>query len=344
MTTRRVGLKDVARAAGVSVGTVSHVLNHPERVSESRREAVQRAIERLGFVRDESARQLRAGYSSTVGLLLLDAWNPAFAEMARGVEDAAAEAGMTLLMANSARSLEREKASLTVFSEHRVAGAIVVPHDPLSSELHRVRAGGVPLVVLDRMDPREGAVSVGVDDTLGGRLAAEHLLRLGHRAVAFAGDPALAIPVRDRHDGVSAVVAEAGATLVDLPCALSVEGGREVGAAIAAMPAEQRPGAVACAVDVVAVGILQELQRHGIRVPEDVSVVGYDDIPLAAQLAVPLTTVARPHHAMGVAAFTLLLAVVRGETPHEPHRLFAPALVVRGSSGPAAPTTTDGST
>lgn len=335
---RRVGLKDVARAAGVSVGTVSHVLNHPERVGTARREAVERAIEELGFVRDESARQLRAGYSSTVGLLLLDAWNPAFAEMARGVEDAAAEAGMTLLMSNSARSLERERAALKVFSEHRVAGAVVVPHDPRSQELHQVRAGGVPVVVLDRTDPRDGVVSVGVNDVLGGRLAAEHLLELGHRRLAFVGDPSLAVPVQDRFEGVRAAAAEAGVELVELDCPLSVEGGRTAGRTLAQMPVAERPTAVACAVDVVAVGLLQELPRHGVDVPGQVSVLGYDDIPLAAQLAVPLSTVARPHYAMGTAAFELLRAVVRGETPAEPHQVFAPTLVARASSAPLGAT------
>lgn len=335
MADRRVGLKDVAAAAGVSVGTVSHVLNHPERVSEGRRAAVERAITDLGFVRDESARQLRAGYSTTIGLLLLDAWNPAFAEMGRGVEDAAAKAGMTLLMSNSARDLGREDTYLRVFSEHRVAGAVVVPHDPLSQGLHQVRAGGVPVVVLDRTDRREGVVSVGVDDRLGGQLAAEHLLALGHRRLAFAGDTSVAAPVADRRDGF--LEATAGAAEVEqLPCELTIDGGRAIALELLDRPPAHRPTAVQCAVDVAAVGLVHELHRHGVRVPEDLSVVGYDDIPLAAELTVPLTTIARPHHAMGVAAFDLLATMIGGLAPPEPHLVFAPSLVIRGSSAPVA--------
>lgn len=337
MAERRVGLKDVAAAAGVSVGTVSHVLNHPERVSEQRRAAVERAISELGFVRDESARQLRAGYSTTIGLLLLDAWNPAFAEMGRGVEDSAAKAGMTLLMSNSARDLGRENTYLRVFSEHRVAGAVVVPHDPLSEGLHQVRAGGVPVVVLDRTDPRDGVVSVGVDDRLGGRLAAEHLLGLGHRRLAFAGDTTVAAPVADRRDGFLEAAAAGGATVVELPCELTIDGGRTVALQLLDLPAEERPTAVQCAVDVAAVGLVHELHRHGVRVPEDLSVVGYDDIPLAAELTVPLTTVARPHHAMGVAAFDLLASMIAGMDPVDPHPVFEPRLVVRGSTSAVVP-------
>ncbi len=336
MVSRRIGIKDVAARAGVSQGTVSHVLNHPDRVRPERRDAVERAIAELGFVRHESARQLRAGYSRTIGLLLLDAWHPSFQTMARGVEDATEAAEMTLLISNSGRSLERERTYLRVFSEHRMAGAVVIPHDQYSPELHQIAADGMPIVLLDRAEVREGVLSVGVDDVEGGRLAAEHLLALGHRHLLFVGDETLAVPVHDRLVGVREAVDRSGpGTRLDVvSCALTGEAGREVGDDLAGTPATRRATGIVCAIDLLAIGLLQGLHQHGVTAPADVSIVGYDDIPFSAQLSVPLTTVRRPHYDMGVAAVGLLRAALAGDEPARTHTGFTPELVVRSSSGP----------
>lgn len=336
---RGVGMRDVARLAGVSHGTVSHVLNHPDRVSPARREAVERAIRELGFVRHEAARHLRAGYSSTIGLLLLDAWNPGFTDVARGVEAASTEHGLTVLMSNTARDIEREKTSLRLFAEQRVAGVIVIPHDQYAEGLHQVRAGGIPVVVVDRAETGDEAMSLAVDDVRGGELAARHLIELGHRHLAFVGDETLAVPVHDRLSGVRKAVAEAGrgVRLDVLPADLTVEAGRLVGDALSATPATERPTGVTTAIDLLAIGVLQGLLQGGVRVPDDVSLVGYDDIPAATQLSVPLTTIRRPHYEMGVAAVQMLTTAAAGDTPDPRHRDFAPELVVRGSTGPHHP-------
>ena len=332
----RVGIKDVARLAGVSQGTVSNVLNHPDRVSEVRREAVTRAIAELGFVRHEAARHLRAGYSRTVGLLLLDAWNPGFNEVARGVEDSTSHRGLTVLISNSARDPERERAYLRLFSEHRVAGLIVVPHDEFADDLHRIRTGGIPVVVVDRAETDEAGMSVAVDDVTGGELAARHLIELGHRHLAFVGDRAAAAPVHDRLTGVEKAVAQASdeVRLDVYPAELTAEGGRETGERLAALPREDRPTAVTTAIDLLAIGVLQALLQQGLRVPEDVSLIGYDDIPFTRQLSVPLTTVRRPHYDMGTTAAEILATALAGETPRPRHVVFEPTLVVRESTGP----------
>ncbi|MGI9086036.1 MAG: LacI family DNA-binding transcriptional regulator [Aeromicrobium sp.] len=332
----RAGIKDVARLAGVSQGTVSNVLNHPARVGRARREAVERAIEELGYVRHEAARHLRAGYSTTVGLLLLDAWNPGFIEVARGVEDTTSSRGLAVLISNSARDIERERSYLRLFSEQRMAGLIVVPHDDSADGLHRIRSGGIPVVVLERAESGAQQMSVSVDDVTGGELAARHLIALGHRSLAFVGDEDAAAPVHDRLTGVRNAVAEAvGDVHLDvLPAELTVEAGRATGERIAAMSPEQRPTAVATAIDLLAIGVLQALQQHGIRVPEDISLVGYDDIPFARQLSVPLTTVRRPHYEMGTTAATMLATSLAGETPERRHVVFPPDLVVRESTAP----------
>ena len=333
----RVGIKDVARLAKVSQGTVSNVLNHPERVGRIRREAVERAIQQLGFVRHEAARHLRAGSSSTVGLLLLDAWNPGFTEVARGVEDTTTQRGWTVLISNSARDTKREQAYLRLFSEGRVAGLIVVPHDQFSDGLRRIRAGGVPVVVVDRAETGDEGMSVAVDDVTGGELAARHLIELGHRHLAFVGDEGAAAPVHERLTGVRKAIAASGMDIrLDvLPAELTAEAGRLVGEQLATMPARDRPTAVTAAIDLLAFGVLQSLLQQGIRVPEDISLMGYDDIPFTRQLSVPLTTVRRPHYEMGTTAAELLTAALAGHAPEQRHVVFQPELVVRDStSGP----------
>lgn len=326
----------MARLAGVSQGTVSNVLNHPARVSQARRESVEQAIKELGYVRHEAARHLRAGYSTTVGLLLLDAWNPGFIEVARGVEDTTSSRGLAVMISNSARDIERERTYLRLFSEQRTAGLIVVPHDEFTEGLHHIRAGGMPVVVLERAESGTHSMSVSVDDVTGGELAARHLISLGHRALVFIGDEGTAAPVHDRLTGVRNAVAEAGddVHLDVLPAELTAEAGRATGEQIAALPPETRPTAVTTAIDLLAIGVLQALQQHGIRVPEDISLVGYDDIPFARQLSVPLTTVRRPHYEMGTTAATLLATSLAGETPESHHVVFEPELVVRESTGP----------
>lgn len=335
---RRATTKDVAQLAGVSQGTVSNVLNHPEWVSAAKRKAVEDAIAHLGFVRHEAARHLRTGYSQTIGLLLLDTDNPGFINMARGVEDYAIERGWNVLIANSARDLRREQSYLRVFTEARVAGVIVVPHDEFSDGLHRVRAGGMPAVVVDRLETGQGNISVAVDDRRGGWLAGRHLVDLGHRHIAFVGDESTATPVHDRLMGLRTAVTEVGSagTLEGLPAELSVEGGRIIGEKLATMPRSGRPTAIVTAIDLIAIGVLQTLLAHGIRVPDDISVVGYDDISFSKQLSVPLTSVRRPHYEMGATAAELLLSAVSGELLPKRHVVFEPELIVRSSTAPMA--------
>src|SRR5215211_4329633 len=174
---RRVSRVDVAAHAGVSEGTVSHVLNHPDRVLPATRERVEASIAELGFVRDEAARHLRAGYSTTIGLMLLDAWNPGFMEIARGVEGTVGER-WTILMSNSARDTGREHRYLPEYTERRVAGLIVIPNDQVSEEAHQLPHDHIPMVVVDRAERGANSMSVAVDDFAGGSVLADHLARL----------------------------------------------------------------------------------------------------------------------------------------------------------------------
>jgi LacI family transcriptional regulator len=328
-------IRDVARRAGVSLGTVSNVLNRPDQVGAVSREKVLAAITELGFVRNESARQLRAGTSRTLGLVVLDISNPFFTDVARGVEDVANAAGLAVILCNSDDRPEKEAAYLDLLAEQRVQGVLITPTADLSPHLDAMRRRGTPVVLVDRRAPAPGQCSVAVDDVLGGRLAADHLVERGHRRIAFVGGSSGLPQIEERHAGVAAAVREQwgseDALTVFSPPTLTVETGREAAAQIIGMPAAQRPTAVICANDLLALGVLQEMTRHGVRVPEECAIVGYDDIDFAAAAAVPLTSVRKPRRELGRRAAQLLLdESAEGHVHEQP--VFPPVLVVRESS------------
>jgi LacI family transcriptional regulator len=328
-------IRDVALCAGVSVGTVSNVLNRPQAVSPATRERVQTAIAALGFVRNESARHLRAGRSRTIGLVVLDIANPFFTDVARGVEDVAAAAGLAVMLCNSDDRADREAAHLDVLTEQRVQGVLITPTAELSEHVEALRSRGTPVVLLDRRATGPDQCAVAVDDALGGRLAADHLLERGHRRIAFIGSSGLP-QVHERHSGVAAAVREGtgsedALTLIS-PAHLTVAGGREAAAQIIGLPAGRRPTAAVCANDLIALGVLQEMVRHGVRVPEDFAIVGYDDIDFAAAAAVPLTSVRKPRVELGRRAAELLLDEASDPAHQHTQPVFEPTLVVRESS------------
>ena len=333
--TLAASIRDVAERAEVSVGTVSNVLNRPEVVSAGTRERVLAAIEALGFVRNESARQLRAGHSRTIGLVVLDIANPFFTDVARGVEDAVNAEGLAVILCNSDDRPEKEAAYLDVLAEQRVQGVLITPTADTAA-LDMLRLRGIPVVLLDRQAADPGQCSVAVDDVQGGRLAADHLIERGHRRIAFVGGSSGLPQVQERHDGVEQVVlAAAGsedALVVYSPSALTVAGGREAAEQIIGLPAARRPTAAICANDLMALGMLQEMVRHGVHVPDDFAIVGYDDIDFAAAAAVPLTSVRKPRQELGRRAAELLLDEVRNDDHLHEQLLFEPVLAVRQSS------------
>jgi LacI family transcriptional regulator len=318
------------------VGTVSNVLNRPDTVSEGTRQRVLDAIATLGFVRNESARHLRAGRSRTIGLVVLDIANPFFTDVARGVEEIANAEGLAVILCNSDDRPAKESAHLDVLAEHAVQGVLITPTAELSPALDALRERGVPVVLVDRRAAGSDQCSVAVDDVLGGRLAADHLLERGHRRIAFVGGASGLPQVHERHDGIELAVREAcgsdDALTVLSPATLTVAGGREAAEQIIGMPAARRPTAAICATDLLALGMLQEMVRHGVRVPEDFAIVGYDDIDFAAAAAVPLSSVRKPRYELGRRAAELVLDEARNPDHRHEQLLFEPQLVVRESS------------
>ncbi|WP_028934985.1 LacI family DNA-binding transcriptional regulator [Pseudonocardia spinosispora] len=329
-------MKDVAARAGVSLGTVSNVLNRPELVSESTRGRVLAAINTLGFVRNESARQLRAGSSRTLAYVVLDASNPFFTDVALGVQEAADAAGLAVYLCNSGQDPKRQSAYLDLLQEQRVEGVLITPVDAEDEHLRLLPRRGTPVVLVDRGAGADFC-SVTVDDRLGGELAATHLLDSGHRRIAFIGGPPALGQVADRAAGARAALLRAGHDpdgLVVLDTeALTVAQGRRAGERLVGLPASRRPTAAFCANDLVALGLLQQMVRLGLRVPDDLAIVGYDDIEFAQAAAVPLTSVSQPRHLLGRTAAELLMAEAGDELDHQ-HRevVFAPELIVRAST------------
>nr|WP_030742672.1 LacI family DNA-binding transcriptional regulator [Streptomyces sp. NRRL F-5135] len=336
MRRRPVGIKDVAGAAGVSVGTVSNVINRPETVTEETRRRVLTAIDRLGYVRSESARQLRAGRSRILAMLVLDMANPFFVAVASGAERSARAAGLGVMLCNSAESPAEEAAYLTMFSEQQVRGVLVTPADLSGGNLDAFRRHGIPFVLVDRIVPSAHGCSVSVDDVAGGALAVRHLLGRGHRDIAYVSGPMHLAQCRNRREGAELALAEAGlppGALRHVEAArLDVAAGRDAGARLLGMAS--RPGAVFCANDLLALGVLQTFYHAGVRVPEDVALAGYDDIEFASAAAVPLTSVRQPAFRLGAAAADLLIEETGDAAHAHEHRriVLQPELVVRGST------------
>lgn len=330
-----VSVKDVARTAGVSVGTVSNVLNRPDKVAPATVERVHAAIATLGFVRNDAARQLRAGRSRTIGLVVLDSANPFFAEVARGAEERAAEHGVIVLFGSSGQDAARENAYLDLFREQRVNGVLLTPLALDDARAETLETAGVPIVLLDA-EADGDLPSVAVDDVEGGYLAVQHLLQQGRRRILFAGGPASVRQVADRLEGARRALAEvSGATLeVAATDELTVLAGRLVGEGLAHRAAADRPDGVFCANDLVAVGVLQGAGILGsLRVPEDLALIGYDDIDFAQSTVVPLSSIRQPAREIGAAAVDALFAALE-DPDAAPQRIrFRPELVVRASTG-----------
>jgi LacI family transcriptional regulator len=340
MTT--ISIKEVARRAGVSVGTVSNVLNHPDTVAIATRRRVLSVITELGYVRNDSARQLRAGRSQTIAMVALDLANPFFTDVMRGAEFAAESGGVNIMVFNSAEDTGREKRHLDMLGGQRVLGVLITPVDETNNaRLDQLVDNGIPVVLVDSGAGSHHRCSGGVYDVLGGRRAGEHLRVLGHRRIAFIGGPFSIRLVADRHTGFTAAL-EAGPDIRLITTSnLTVAAGREAGQKIADLSLGRRPTAVFCANDLLALGVLQELTSHGVRVPRDVAIVGYDDIEFAEAAAVPLSSVRQPREQLGRAATQLLLEEVNEPESHEHrHVVFRPDLVVRRSSASKIAATT----
>lgn len=331
-----ISVRDVAANAGVSVGTVSNVLNRPELVSPSTVERVQRVIAELGFIRNDAARQLRAGSSRAMGLVVLDISNPFFSDLARGAEQAADENGSVILLGNSDQDPQREGFYLDLFEEQRVRGVLISPVGDVAPRLARLRSRGIAGVLVDHRIPGSGFSSVSVDDVAGGRLAVEHLLGLGRDRIAFIGGPMNLHQIIDRLDGARRAVAEApGHVSLEVieVSSLTILKGRAAGNRILERDPADRPDAIFAANDLIALGLVQSFAMgKGLRIPEDIAIVGYDDIDFAGSAVVPVTSIRQPSEVIGRTAVEMVIEEINNPALAGRDVVFQPEIVIRAST------------
>ena len=334
-----VSMRDVAALAKVSLGTVSNVLNSPDRVAEVTRIRVQAAIDKLGWVPNESARHLRAGRSRSIGMVVMDIANPFFTDVVKGAESLLYGQQYSVQVGNSDSDPDRESTLLERFEQERVGGVLFAPIDESIERVVRLRRQGIPVVMVDRAGSSPDFCSVGVDDLVGGRLAGQHLIERGHRRLAFVGGPSSLYQVRDRRRGIELAVEQAGdeySLLAVSTPELSLDAGVATAGELASLAEIERPTAVFAANDLLAIGMLQGFMTAGLRVPRDVAIIGYDDIAFAAAAAVPLSSIRQPRQDIGRKSAELLLTEIRAADAGEEHRheviRFTPQLVVRRST------------
>jgi LacI family transcriptional regulator len=332
----RVTIRDVAEQARVSLGTASNVLNSPDRVALETRERVLEVIERLGFVRSSAAHQMRGGQSRCFGAVVLDSSNPFSTQTIRGLEDAVHEQGSAVVLCSTDGSPDREARYLRLLEEQRVQGIVITPAGRSLVNLETLRHRGILIVLLDRRSGRGEFCSVSVDHAHGGELAARHLIALGHRRIAVINGPLHLLQCAERRRGVRRGVQQAGLKVDDSIIEYTIdpitafEQAEVTVDKFLAIP--DRPTAVVCANDQIAFTVLRALAERRVCVPRDLSVLGYDDVDLAAMLSPALTSIHQPKYELGRAAGQLLIE----ETvdPHHRHRAirFEPELVERQST------------
>ncbi|RLC99954.1 MAG: LacI family transcriptional regulator [Chloroflexi bacterium] len=309
----RVSIKDIAKAAGVSHSTVSRALGDSPLVKAETAARVQRLAQEMGYSPDAIARSLVTQQTRTVGVVVTTITDPFVAEVVQGVEDAAQENDYSVILASSAAEPERELAAVEMLRAKRVDSLIVTSSRVGALYLEHLERIGVPVVLVNNHNRQSGryTFSVSVDNQHGGHLATEHLIKRGHRRIGYVAGPANHSDDAERMAGYCQALDEAG-ILFDPTLVVSgngrLDGGERTLRTLAGLA--EPVTAVFCYNDMTAIGLLSAARRAGISVPENLAVVGFDDIPLAAHVYPPLTSIAQPQRDMGRQAMNMALALM----------------------------------
>ena len=335
-TAKTASLRDVADRAGVSVATASRVASGSAAVRPETRERVERAMRDLLYVAPG-----RTEPSGAIGLLMPEFGNPVFAALAQAMETRATAAGFATIICNTAGSAMREVDYVHMLLERRVEGMIFVCAeitDVRSEHSHygQLLEQGARLVFVNGASESLPVTAVGVDERASGRIATEHLLELGHRRIGFVAGETFALATREkgrgRHEALFSAGLDSGPHVAY--AGFSVDGGRKALRAIIDESNGARPTGVICSNDLMAIGALQEAAALGLRVPEDLSIVGFDGIDAAAWTEPPLTTIEQPIDEIARTAIEALRALVDGPAQTLPSYVFRPTLRVGGTTAP----------
>lgn len=329
---KKPNIRDVAEKAQVSEGTVSNVLNRPSYVSEELRERVRKAMEDLNYAPRESARQFRSGRVRNIGLVLADMSNPFFIGIALGALEVARKAGVGLVVCHSSEDPAREQENLELLLQQRVQGIILAQVYESSDRLSMLVDREVPVVLVDRVTHDVGFCSVTTDERLGGRLAGEYLSSKGYSSIGYVGDLKINPKVRLRLEGVREGASGITSSILHIPVLdWNTESGIEGARIWSLLPDADKPRALVCANDLVALGLTQELWRRGYRVPGDVAIIGYDDLDMASNNTIPLTTIRQPRTLVGRTAAKLILQEIEAASGDHEHRdvTLSPSLIIR---------------
>jgi DNA-binding LacI/PurR family transcriptional regulator len=339
--TARVSIKDIARAAGVSHSTVSRALRDSPLVKAETRSRIQDLAREMGYSPDAWARSLVMRQTRAVGVVVTTIADPFIAEVVQGIESTAYQHDYTVILASSGSEPERELAAVEMLRSKRVDGVIVTSSRVGALYQKHLERIGVPVVLLNNHSEQSGryTFSVTVDNQHGGHLATQHLIELGHRRIAYVNGPAYISSSEGRLTGYRQALIEAGIPPeLDwvMPGTGRTEAGEQAFRALTALA--EPPTAVFCYNDVTAIGLLRAAREAGLSVPQDLSVVGFDDIPFASYLHPALTTVAQPKFEMGKQAMQMALELMSASSSSQVSDIIVKGqLIVRASSGPLAP-------
>jgi alanine racemase len=332
-------LREVAARAGVSLATASRVASGAEAVRPATRARVEQAMRELVYVPATQGRT-----SGTIGLLVPELGNPIFTELAQAMENAATASGFATILCHTSGEVEREVAYVQMLLSREVDGLIFVAGEATDlrgshDHYRKLLAAGARLVFVNGSVPNLEIASVGVDERAAGELATQHLIESGHSRIGFVAGPPYARPTRDKAAGRSNALAAAALPADDLVAhgAWGFEGGRSALAELLLLPPRRRPTGVICSSDVMAFGALREARERGLRIPEDLSIVGFDGIQATEWIDPPLTTLRQPIVQIADGAVSALRALVERPAQPLPHSTFRPRLIVRASTTTAPP-------
>ena len=328
-------IHDVARLAGVAPITVSRVINNSGYISQDTRERVEAAIIELGYVPNIIARSLRSKRTNTLALVLTDITNPFFTVIARGVEDIASDAGFTVIYCNTDESVDEEAKYLQLLLQKQVDGILLVPARSTSRSIELIHEQGTPVVILDRRVSNVDVDIVRCDSVEGAYRLIKLLIDQGHRRIAVLSGPLGVSTAEDRVVGYRTAMTEAGVSVDGLVFygAYTQASGYEMAQQV--LSQSPQPTALFAANNFIAIGALKALRDNGLKIPEDISIVSFDELP-PMPIAEPfLTVAAQPAYEMGCKGTELLLNRLKGEAPSECQEILLPIeLIVRRSSGP----------